>query len=193
MPLDVELSLPGQDAQRACCSDPGSRNSDRSRGLANFLAAFGRQTERVVVDLYQFLTSLGSEVPRASDNPSDNGLRFRRTGRDVFRRHPGPGLPQPAPARRPLETASVRRLSAAGWQDIPMAVEFRTWMSGVGGRRPRACHDASAGPRGHAGVMTAAVAASLQLTARGGGIRVPHWRSGAVSRRDQRAGSGLIR
>jgi hypothetical protein len=49
-----------------------------------------------------------------------------------------------------------------------MAVEFRTWMSGVGGRRPRACHDASAGPRGHAGVMTAAVAASLQLTARGG-------------------------
>ena len=49
-----------------------------------------------------------------------------------------------------------------------MAVEFRTWMSGVGGRRPRACHDASAGPRGHAGVMTGAGAASLQLTARGG-------------------------
>ena len=72
------------------------------------------------------------------------------------------------PGRLELETASVRRLSAAGWQDIPMAVEFRTWMSGVGGRRPRACHDASAGPRGHAGVMTGAGAASLQLTARGG-------------------------
>lgn len=41
-----------------------------------------------------------------------------------------------------------------------MAVEFRTWMSRVGGRRPRACHHAYAGP--------AAVAASLQLTARGG-------------------------
>src|ERR1700761_1474390 len=46
MPLDVELSLLDQDAQRACCSGPGSSNSDRSRGLASFLAAFGRHTER---------------------------------------------------------------------------------------------------------------------------------------------------